>query len=121
MHHVRAHYLSHNSARAHTSLTFLQARINYLFMFELSPDDALTPAEAVSLGTRQLTICLLSLLLTTKSTINELPHRLPSGLFAAALFIASVASALMPLHRGKLFAVSTARVLLAPLVSVDLW
>ena len=40
-----------------------KARVNYLFLFELEPDDALTPIEAATIATRQLILTLLLLLL----------------------------------------------------------
>ena len=49
-----------------------RARINYLFLLELDPEDALTPSAAATIATRQATLTLFALLLATKHLNGEL-------------------------------------------------
>jgi len=98
-----------------------RARVNYLFMFVLVPTTALTPKEALAHGTRQLTLCLLSLIFFSKSLTGAFPLDVHPGIFPAALFIHMVGTLFYPAHRGQLMLYSLSRVLMAPFCAVSLW
>jgi len=74
-----------------------RARVNYLFLFELRDDEVLDPGAALALGTQQLTLCLLSLLLFSKCMLSELD--LDASLFPVLLFL-SMAFTLTTPHLG---------------------
>lgn len=98
------------------------ARINYLFMFDLEQDAALSPTSALVLASRLCIVFLLSALLVVKAMIKELPHWMcqAPGIFPASMLLAMVGE--LMLHGRFRFAFrSLGRVLAAPLYTVDLW
>jgi len=99
------------------------ARINYLFMFDLDHDSALSPVSALVLSTRLLVVFLLSSFLFVKAMIKELPHWLCTapGIFPIAMLLAMVIELLLPARRFRFVTRSLGRVLAAPLFGVDLW
>jgi hypothetical protein len=57
--------------------------------------------ESLILGTQQLTLVLVSLLLFSKSILSELPPHINAGIFPAVLFILLASSILLPWKRGS--------------------
>ena len=99
------------------------ARINYLYMFDLDQDSALSPTTTLVLASRFGVVFLLSVLLVTKAMLKELPHWLcvAPGIFPASMVLAMMGELLLPLRRSRFAARSLGRVLAAPFCSVDLW
>ena len=99
------------------------ARINYLYMFDLDQDSALSPTSALVLASRFCVVFLLSILLVNKAMLKELPHWLcvAPGIFPASMVLAMMGELLLPLRRLRFAMRSFGRVLVAPCFSVDLW
>lgn len=99
------------------------ARINYLFMFDLDQDTALSPTSALVLASRLCVVFLLSALLVVKAMIKELPHWIcqAPGIFPASMLLAMVGELLLHGRRFRFAFRSLGRVLAAPLCVVDLW
>jgi hypothetical protein len=57
--------------------------------------------ESLTLGTQQLTLVLVSLLLFSKSILSELPPHINAGIFPAILFLLITSSILLPWKRGS--------------------
>ena len=77
--------------------------------------------ESLILGTQQLTLVLVSLLLYSKAILSELPPRINAGIFPSVLFILILSSILFPWRRGSRLIEALRQVFSSPLVPVTLW